>query len=159
VSVLLGDGRGRFGPATAFPAGEGPHWVAVGDFDGDAKPDLAVPNSLSDDLSVLLGSGSFPPVASDDSYRTSMVSRPGEGLHVPAPGLLRNDHDPQGDVLRATPVVGPGHGSSLTVNPDGSFTYQPEPRFVGTDGFVYQVRDGTNASNFATVTIRVEPPG
>ena len=31
--------------------------VAVGDFNGDSKPDLAVANELSDNVSVLLGDG------------------------------------------------------------------------------------------------------
>ena len=31
--------------------------MAVGDFDGDGKPDLAVANALSDNVSVLLGNG------------------------------------------------------------------------------------------------------
>jgi hypothetical protein len=40
-----------------FGAGGGPVSVAVGDFNGDGKPDLAVANSVSNDVSVLLGNG------------------------------------------------------------------------------------------------------
>jgi hypothetical protein len=59
--VLLGGAGPSFGAATNFAAGDGPQWVAVGDFNGDADPDLAVANSFSDNVSVLLGGagGSF----------------------------------------------------------------------------------------------------
>ena len=61
VSVLLGDGDGTFQPHRDFPAGLGPNWVAVGDFDGDGKLDLAVVNGQSERsrsaLLILLGNG------------------------------------------------------------------------------------------------------
>ena len=40
-----------------FDAGSGPQSVAVGDFNGDGKPDLAVVNSYSNNVSILLGNG------------------------------------------------------------------------------------------------------
>ncbi len=60
ASVLLGDGNGSFGTATNFPAGTNSqysHVVAVADIDGDGKPDLAIANYGSNDVSVLLGDG------------------------------------------------------------------------------------------------------
>src|SRR5207248_3078866 len=44
VSVLLGKGDGSFQPAMNLAAGSNPHSVAVGDFNGDGKLDLAVVN-------------------------------------------------------------------------------------------------------------------
>jgi hypothetical protein len=56
VSVLLGTGTGSFGPQSTLAAGPGfdvveggTEAVAVGDFNGDGRPDLAV---TDDDLSV-----------------------------------------------------------------------------------------------------------
>ena len=47
-----------FAAATNFGAGDDPHSVAVGDFNGDGKQDLAVANyGLSDNVSILLGDG------------------------------------------------------------------------------------------------------
>ncbi len=46
-----------FGAATQFPVGMQPVSVAIGDLNGDGKPDLAVPNALSNDISILLGAG------------------------------------------------------------------------------------------------------
>jgi hypothetical protein len=58
VSVLLGDGTGNFGTATSFSVGGShPIAVAVGDFNGDGKQDLAVPNFGSSNVSILLGDG------------------------------------------------------------------------------------------------------
>src|SRR5262245_13311244 len=59
VSVLLGNGDGTFQSQKQFATGLGPYQVAVGDLNGDAKPDLAVTN-LADGpstASVLLGNG------------------------------------------------------------------------------------------------------
>src|SRR5262245_50439240 len=64
VSVLLGDGSGGFAPAVSFAAGIGSASVAVADFNGDGKPDLAVANAGTGFLgsgvsvSVLLADGS-----------------------------------------------------------------------------------------------------
>ena len=55
VSVLLGNGAGGFGAATNFGAGSVS--VAARDFNGDAKPDLALVSFVSNNVSVLLGDG------------------------------------------------------------------------------------------------------
>src|SRR5207302_4496651 len=54
VSVLLGDGTGSFSAATNFAVGSSPNSVAVGDFNGDGKQDLATANSGLANVSVLL---------------------------------------------------------------------------------------------------------
>ncbi len=59
VTVLLGDGKGGFAAArgSPFPAGESPNDIAIADFDGDGKPDLAFPNHDTSHVTVLLGDG------------------------------------------------------------------------------------------------------
>jgi hypothetical protein len=42
VSLLLGDGNGKFEAAVSYPANTVPAGLAVGDFNGDGRPDLAV---------------------------------------------------------------------------------------------------------------------
>jgi hypothetical protein len=57
VDVLLGNGNGTFQPPQAYAVGTEPVAVAVGDFNGDGKPDLAVVNQGSNTVSLLLGAG------------------------------------------------------------------------------------------------------
>ncbi len=58
VSVLLGNGAGGFGSAVNYPVGGLSGAVVVADFNGDARPDLAVTVPVSNNVSVLLGDGS-----------------------------------------------------------------------------------------------------
>jgi hypothetical protein len=54
VSLLLGRGDGTFQTELPFATGSYPNAVAVADLDGDGLPDLAVANSGSRSVSVLL---------------------------------------------------------------------------------------------------------
>src|SRR4051794_3197095 len=47
-----------FSGPTNFPTGATPTMVATGDFNGDLRPDLAVANRGSGNVSILLGNGS-----------------------------------------------------------------------------------------------------
>jgi hypothetical protein len=61
VSVLLGDGAGRFAPAhgSPFPVGRSPYPIAVADVNRDGKLDVVAPNSApgARTITVLLGDG------------------------------------------------------------------------------------------------------
>ncbi|MFB6232110.1 MAG: Ig-like domain-containing protein, partial [Salinibacter sp.] len=46
---------------------------------------------------------------------------------------------------------------SLTLDADGSFTYDPDAGFNGTDSFEYEAADDSSAADTASVTITVEP--
>ena len=54
VNVLLGDGRGNFASPMIFITGTDSHTVAIGDFDVNGSPDLAVTNALENTVTVLL---------------------------------------------------------------------------------------------------------
>ena len=71
-------------------------------------------------------------------------------------GVLANDTDADGDALTATLVADVEHGT-LELAADGSFTYTPDPGFVGVDTFTYRASDGQATSNVAEVTISVLP--
>jgi len=96
------------------------------------------------------------PEARDDNY--AVVA--GETLEVTpfqfsgGTSLLRNDTDYEGDPLTAVLEKAPKHGE-LTLKPDGTFSYRPKPGFEGGDNFTYRAFDGRDASQPATVTLRV----
>lgn len=90
------------------------------------------------------------PVANPETYITAEDS----DLNVPAPGVLANDSDLDGDALRAVLVTGPAHGT-LALNADGSFRYTPSADFFGSDGFTYKVNDGQADSNVVSVSLDV----
>ncbi|MEE8451772.1 MAG: Ig-like domain-containing protein [Thermoguttaceae bacterium] len=101
------------------------------------------------------------PVALDDAYGTNENTP----RTIFAPGVLGNDLDPDGDPLTAVLITGAAYGS-VSLDPDGSFRYEPRPDFVGIDRFTYQAAEigtvGMFRSNTATVEIQVdavnEPP-
>jgi hypothetical protein len=88
-------------------------------------------------------------------------------LNVAAPaGVLAGatDDDSPLTLVKAVLNAGPSHGT-LTLNPDGSFTYKPAKNFVGTDTFTIKANDGvwpgdnttplSPYSNVVTITIVV----
>lgn len=93
-----------------------------------------------------------PPTARNDRYNVDED----DVLYVGAPGLLKNDQDPDGDPLTVSLVKGPEHGT-LALNPDGSFTYTPSPDFNGQDNFRYRANDGLHESAPANVRLVVAP--
>jgi hypothetical protein len=62
VTVLLGDGSGGFTPATGSPFAVGLHPLGItsADFNGDTKPDLAMANIASNNVTVLLNTTPSP---------------------------------------------------------------------------------------------------
>jgi hypothetical protein len=57
AKVLLGNGNGTFKAPLASATGGSPHTVAVGDFNGDGKPDLVLGDNFNASIDVLLGNG------------------------------------------------------------------------------------------------------
>ncbi len=64
--------------------------------------------------------------------------------------------DPDGDALTYTQDKGPAHGS-VSVNPDGTWTYIPDKNFNGNDTFTVLVSDGKGGTTTATIDIGVKP--
>ncbi len=62
--------------------------------------------------------------------------------------------DVEGDTLTYARSTTPAHGT-VTVNANGSYTYQPAADYFGADSFGYSVSDGQGAGNTYTVSITV----
>jgi len=98
LSYPAKSGAVDFAPPKTYPVGMSPSAVVVGDFNGDGKPDLAVANSGSANVTILLGSGdgTFQPAKNFDvggADPTSMVvadlNRDGKpDLVVAIPGII-----------------------------------------------------------------------
>ena len=61
LTILLGDGTGKFSPAPGSPfdvhSNPHPHGIAVADFDGDGKPDVATDSWGVNQIELLSGNG------------------------------------------------------------------------------------------------------
>ena len=90
------------------------------------------------------------PTAENDNYVLDQDST----IIVPAPGVLFNDSDVEGEALTAELVSGPTQGE-LTMASDGSFVYTPNAGYVGLDSFTYRAKDGVLFSNEATVQLTI----
>ncbi|MDH6181621.1 5-hydroxyisourate hydrolase-like protein (transthyretin family) [Microbacteriaceae bacterium SG_E_30_P1] len=122
---------------------------------GVANPSSAEPYSFTEPGTHVLDIRlkHLPPVAQNDFYAVDE----GVALVVPEPsgGLLANDTGKPPLTVAGSPG-GPAHGT-LTWYPDGTFTYIPDPGFVGVDILSYGIWDGdyTHSSNRGRVTIVV----
>jgi hypothetical protein len=98
-----------FQPPVSYPVGTGPAAVAVADFNGDGTPDLAVANSSSGDVSILLGNG-------DGTFQAAVNFN----AAMPNPeALATGDFNQDGKADLA--VFAPGVLSLLLGQGDGSF--------------------------------------
>ena len=138
--ALAGNGSFTYTPNVGFSGSDTFTYKAS---DGTADSNVAT-------VTVTVKKVNRAPVARDDAYRT-LKNRP---FFIASPGVLANDADPEGAVLRAALVRSPAHGFVLLI-PNGAFVYLPKPGFVGVDTFTYKASDGALASNTATVTITV----
>ncbi|MBL7978896.1 MAG: tandem-95 repeat protein [Bacteroidetes Order II. Incertae sedis bacterium] len=91
------------------------------------------------------------PVAKSDRYQTEFNKQ----LIVEAPGVLKNDSDPDGETLVAIRETNPASGV-LTLLEDGSFTFDPAKDFTGDVVFGYFARDPSGVgSNVVEVVVSV----
>jgi hypothetical protein len=70
--------------------------------------------------------------------------------------VLSNDADADGDAVKPILSSLPAHGA-VFANAGGTFTYTPDPKFVGVDTFSYVVSDGKTKGNQVVVSVNVAP--
>jgi hypothetical protein len=154
VSIFLGNGDGTLQAPQSVPAGPTPEILSVGDFNGDGKLDLAVPNNettTQGDISILLGNGdgSFQnpieyalPFSSDmlvvgdfngDGKLDLAIDQP-NGVNQVYLGLGNGDGTFQPPQTVAKLVESPGGGVTADVNGDGKLDL-----VIATDGLPFPV--------------------
>ncbi len=94
------------------------------------------------------------PTALTDSFSVQEDN----ALGVEAPGVLGNDFNPKGDPasLDVSLVSGVSDGT-LSLARDGSFEYEPNPDYNGSDSFIYEATDADGASDTSMVHVTVQP--
>ncbi|MGI5863912.1 MAG: Ig-like domain-containing protein [Myxococcales bacterium] len=113
LSVLLGDGMGGFVPETRPLANGQPVSAAIGDFNGDSKPDLAAAAWDADAVQVILNSR---PRRCDEGFDTASNAEIGPAPQAVASGDFNGDGKPDIAVIDGTEVnlrvlLGTGNGS------------------------------------------------
>lgn len=125
ITVLLGDGSGRFSPAPGSPfdvhSNPHPHGVVAADFDGDAKPDVVTDSWAANQIEFLSGNGK------------GGLRRPGRFFavgHRPYERLRSADfnHDGHPDIV--TTNLDDGTVSILRGDGKGGFTTAPGAPFA-----------------------------
>ncbi|MGC4097825.1 MAG: Ig-like domain-containing protein [Nitrospira sp.] len=89
-----------------------------------------------------------PPIGYDNSYSTPRNTT----LDIPI-AWLGGDYD-LGDTV-TFPIDSQPTNGTLSIELDGTYEYQPNTDFVGTDTFTYHADDGLRSSDIHTITIHV----
>ena len=133
VTVLLGNGDGTFTAAAGSPitVGSRPVSVAVGDFNGDGKADLAVANYVDNTVTVLLGNGDGTFTAAGSPI---VVGNGPESVVV-------GDFNGDGKADLAVANNGDNTVTVLLGNGDGTFTAAGSPIVVGNGATSVAVGD------------------
>jgi hypothetical protein len=106
----LGVGNGTITSFSSFAVGKNPFGVAVADFNGDNKPDLAVTNSSDGTVSTLLGNG-------DGTFQTAMTNAVG----LQPMGIVAADFNSDGKADLAVANLGSDTVSLQFGNGNGTF--------------------------------------
>ncbi|MEL6894468.1 MAG: Ig-like domain-containing protein, partial [Actinomycetota bacterium] len=137
---------------SAEPSGDLPaHFVPTNSDTGNGR--IATTSSLDHTVNIDLGFHDPAPAARDDSFAT--VIDASLAVSDPATGLLANDEQGNAPAVVVGFDAASANGGAVDVAADGTFTYVPPAAFVGTDTFVYTIRDASGDESSATVTIRV----
>jgi len=117
---------------------------------GEDATGVTFTDTVDPNTAFVAGTLRATPVAVDDTYAATGNIR----ISVAAPGVLGNDFAGVPSATITAPPITSTNGGNVTLNADGSFTYNPPAGFEGADTFTYTLTN-SEGSNPATVTINV----
>jgi hypothetical protein len=169
VIVLLGNGDGTFTEGASINSGGYfPSDLALGDFNGDGKVDLAVLNNLSQTFTILLGNGDGTFTAASSTPSTGSSTSETNYPYFFAVGDFNADGStdlivPIGDSNNATVLLSESSSiasaSASGISPIGTGTHQVEASYPGNSNYSssVSVTTGLPAVTKTTPTVTVTP--
>jgi methionine-rich copper-binding protein CopC len=109
-------------------------------------------DTIDPNTTLVGGSLKVSPLAYADTYSAAKDTQ----LVVGAPGVLTNDTGLPAPTAVAIAGGATAQGGTVTLNADGSFTYNPPASFAGADTFTYTATNGLTPNDTAQVTINVD---
>jgi len=148
VTILLGNGNGTFTPALNSPVAVGydPHFVVVGDFNGDGKADLAVANNPDYTVTILQGNGdgTFTPAMNspvrvgDFPESIAVADFNGNGIS----DLAVTNWDNTANMLLSQ-LTQTATATATGISPLGTGTHQVEASYPGNSNYAPSISSTT----------------
>ena len=150
ISVLLNkhDGTGTFNPATAYAVGTNPRTVAVGDFNGDTYPDLAIANYIGGTVTILMNDG----LANPGHFSTRTDIAAGDAPYTLVVG------DFNGDLKMDLAVVNQFEGVSVLLGAGNGTFGAPIPKLVGANPVFLAAGNFKGAAGLDLVVVDMSGP-
>ncbi|EJL62936.1 beta strand repeat-containing protein [Flavobacterium sp. CF136] len=142
------------GGGNAVPGSQLDFTVTINNSGIDDAAGTTFQDILDSNLTFVPGSLKVTPIAVNDSY--NCIGNVGITVNA-AGGVLTNDVSPDATSLTVAVLASPTNGT-LSLASDGSFTYNSNAGYSGTDSFTYTLTSTNGKTDTATVSIIVSAP-
>src|SRR5688572_8420232 len=142
---LDGDGKAAPGETITYD-------VNISNTGPDDATGVNFSDTIDGNTTLVGGSLKVSPLAFGDTF----VAAKDTPLVVGAPGVFTNDTGLPAPTAVTIVAGATTQGGTVTLNTDGSFTYNPPAGFEGSDSFTYTATNGLTPNDTALVTINVD---
>lgn len=142
------------GGGNAVPGSQLDFTITISNSGIDDAAGTTFQDILDSNLTYVPGSLKVTPIAVNDSY--NCIGNVGITVNA-AGGVLTNDVSPDATALTVAVLANPANGT-LSLASNGSFTYNSNAGYSGTDSFTYTLTSTNGKTDTATVSIIVSAP-
>lgn len=142
------------GGGTAVPGSQLDFTITINNSGIDDAAGTTFQDILDSNLTFVPGSLKVTPIAVNDSY--NCIGNVGITVNA-AGGVLTNDVSPDATALTVAVLANPANGT-VSLASNGSFTYNSNAGYSGTDTFTYTLTSTNGKTDTATVSIIVSAP-